>query len=97
MPECLARFDWREWRPPALPDDPFPEYSEWMLAQRDFDEARDAWRAGRPVLLPPERPLPDPVPYTGMRPIASGWKPPHPDVVAKIPAHHQSQPPYPHN
>lgn len=65
MPECLRRFDWREWRPPALPDDPFPHYAEWIMGYRDFSEARDAWLAGEPVLLPPERPLPDPLPYDG--------------------------------
>ncbi|MGY0067190.1 hypothetical protein ACWZEH_10230 [Streptomyces sp. QTS137] len=68
MPECLRRFDWREWRPPALEDDPFPHYVEWILGYRDFDEARQAWLAGQPVLLPPERPLPDPIPYTGLLP-----------------------------
>ncbi|ANJ07148.1 hypothetical protein Spa2297_09110 [Streptomyces parvulus] len=65
MPECLTRFDWREWRPPAVPDDPFPHYAEWIMGYRDFSDARDAWLAGEPVLLPPERPLPDPIPYTG--------------------------------
>lgn len=68
MPECLSRFDWRDWRPPALPDDPFPYYVEWYLATIDHQAALDAWMAGEPVVLPPERPLPDPIPYTGLLP-----------------------------
>ncbi|MFI6767261.1 hypothetical protein [Streptomyces sp. NPDC050355] len=66
MPVCLARFDWREWRPPALADHPDPSYAEWYLGLLDWQAAKDEWLAGRLVLLPPERPLPDPIPYTGV-------------------------------
>lgn len=76
MPDCLARFDWREWRPPAPADHPDPSYVEWYLALGDWQAAKDAWLAGEPVLLPPERPLPDPVPYTGvLTPIGQSGQP----------------------
>ncbi|MDF2711151.1 MAG: hypothetical protein K0R62_6803 [Nonomuraea muscovyensis] len=68
MPDCLARFDWRDWRSPAPADHPDPSYVEWYLATLDHQAAKDEWLAGRPVLLPPERPLPDPIPYTGLLP-----------------------------
>ncbi|MEV6398155.1 hypothetical protein AB0M39_25855 [Streptomyces sp. NPDC051907] len=61
----------------------------------DWLEAKDAWLAGEPVLLPPDRPLPDPIPYTGVLPAKSSWKPPYPDAVATAPVHHKNQPPYP--
>lgn len=70
MPGCLARFDWREWRPPAPDGHPDPAYVEWYLALGDWQAAKDAWLAGQPVLLPPERPLPEPIPYTGLLPSA---------------------------
>ncbi|MGW7604483.1 hypothetical protein [Streptomyces antimycoticus] len=66
MPDCLARFDWREWRPPAPADHPDPSYVEWYLGLLDWQAAKDAWMDGQPVLLPPVRPLPDPIPYTGV-------------------------------
>ncbi len=72
MPECLARFDWRDWRPPAPADHPDPSYVEWYLATMDWQIAKDAWLSGQPVLLPPERPLPDPIPYTGLLPAIGG-------------------------
>lgn len=87
MPECLTRFDWREWRPPAPADHPFPYYVEWYLALHDFDEARDAWLAGRPALLPPERPLPDPIPYTGLLPPVGGQQKPGRDAVVEHRSH----------
>lgn len=68
MPECLRRLDWREWRPPAPAGHPSPFYVEWYLALGDWQAAREAWLSGRSVLLPPERPLPDPVPYAGLLP-----------------------------
>lgn len=68
MPVCLSRFDWREWRPPAPADHPDPSYVEWYLAVGDWQEAKDAWLAGQEVLLPPERPLPHPIEYTGILP-----------------------------
>lgn len=68
MPVSLVRFDWREWRPPAPADHPDPSYVEWYLALGDWQAAKDAWLDGRPVLLPPERPLPDSIPYTGLLP-----------------------------
>ncbi|WP_030543105.1 hypothetical protein [Streptomyces albus] len=55
LPEHLARFDWREWRPPAEPGDPSPWYSTWYLGLGDWIEARRAWAAERGV---PERSLP---------------------------------------
>ena len=88
MPECLRRFDWREWRPPALPDDPFPHYSEWIMGYRDFSDARDAWIAGESVVLPPERPLPDPIPYTGLLPPIGGSQ----GQSSYVPAEHQARP-----
>lgn len=72
MPVCLARFDWREWRPPAPAGHPAPWYVEWYVALGDWQAAKDAWLDGRPVLLPPGRPLPDPVPYTGGLPSIGG-------------------------
>lgn len=86
MPECLARFDWRDWRPPALPGDPFPYYVEWYLATIDHQAALDAWMAGEPVVLPPERPLPDPIPYTGLLPSIGEQKPPQ-----NVPAEHKAR------
>lgn len=76
MPDCLNRFDWREWRPPAPADHPDPSYAEWYLGMHDWQAAKDAWLAGEPVVLPPDRPLPDPIPYTGLLPAESSWKPP---------------------
>ncbi|BCL20292.1 hypothetical protein GCM10017668_21350 [Streptomyces tuirus] len=75
MPECLRRFDWREWRPPAPEDHPDPDYVQWYLGLGDWQDAKDAWLAGEPVLLPPERPLPDPVSYTGMAPVGQSEQP----------------------
>ena len=72
MPDCLTRFDWREWRPSAPADHPDPSYVEWYLGLLDWQAAKDEWLAGRPVLLPPERPLPDPIPYTGVLPAVGG-------------------------
>lgn len=89
MPVCLSRFDWREWRPPAPADHPDPSYVEWYLARGDWQEAKDAWLAGERVLLPPQRPLPDPIPYTGMRAVASNWKSPHPGAAATEPVRHR--------
>jgi hypothetical protein len=43
LPERLARFDWRDWRPPAEPDDPAPWYSTWYLGLGDWHDARRAW------------------------------------------------------
>ena len=68
MPDCLARFDWREWRPPAPADHPDPSYVEWFLALGDWQAAKDAWLVGERMLLPPDRPSPDPEPYTGLLP-----------------------------
>lgn len=82
MPDCLSRFDWREWRPPAPADHPDPSYVEWYLGLHDWQEARDAWLAGLPVLLPPERPLPGPVPYTGLLPPIGGLQ--HPSTDAAV-------------
>jgi hypothetical protein len=83
LPDCLNRFDWREWRPPAPADHPDPSYVEWYLAVHDWQEAKDAWLAGAPVLLPPERPLPDPVPYTGMLPSIGAARQAQNDVPAE--------------
>ncbi|MFK0178570.1 hypothetical protein ACIQVR_21615 [Streptomyces xanthochromogenes] len=82
MPERLARFDWREWRPPAPDDHPAPFYVEWYLGMHDWQAAKDAWLAGQPVLLPPERPLPDPIPYTGVLTPIGGQQQPSQDVAA---------------
>lgn len=82
MPECLRRFDWREWRPPAPDDHPDPSYVEWYLGSLDWQAARDEWLAGRPVLLPPERPLPDPIPYTGVLTSVGGEQRPSQDAPA---------------
>ncbi|MEH0553417.1 hypothetical protein [Streptomyces sp. B21-101] len=87
MPECLRRLDWREWRPPAPPDHPCRFYVEWYLALADWRQARDAWLAGVPVLLPPERPLPDPIPYTGLLPACQGSSPEGNRVAIKHSAH----------
>ncbi|MGW8061014.1 hypothetical protein ACVV2G_01755 [Streptomyces ziwulingensis] len=81
MPVCLARFDWREWRPPAPADHPDPSYVEWYLALGDWQAAKDAWLAGEPVLLPSERPLPDPIPYTGLLTPVGGQQLPAQDAV----------------
>lgn len=88
MPACLARFDWRDWRPPAPAGHPDPSYVEWYLATLDHQAARDAWLAGEPVVLPPERPLPDPIPYTGLLPAIGGTARPAPNDV---PAEHQAK------
>lgn len=87
MPECLARFEWREWRPPAPADHPDPSYVEWYLGLHDWQEARDAWLASQPVLLPPERPLPDPIPYTGMLPPIAADRP----AQNEVPTEHQAR------
>ncbi|GAT81083.1 hypothetical protein STXM2123_1784 [Streptomyces sp. F-3] len=55
MPRHLAVYDWRDWRPPADPDDPSPWYSTWYLGLADWRAAREAWAAGRDV---PVRKLP---------------------------------------
>jgi hypothetical protein len=81
MPDCLARFDWREWRPPAPADHPDPSYVEWYLGMHDWQEAKGAWLAGERVLLPPERPLPDRTPYTGVLPQIGGQQRPSQDAV----------------
>lgn len=64
LPEHLRRFDWREWREPAPPDDPFPEYRTWYLGLCDWLAARRAWSAGHDVPLPqlPREPIPPPDP-----------------------------------
>lgn len=71
----MARFDWREWRPPAPADHPDPSYVEWYLGLHDWQAAKDAWLAGERVLLPPERPLPDPIPYVGVLPPIGDQEP----------------------
>jgi hypothetical protein len=57
MPEHLARYDWREWREPAAPDDPFPEYTTWYLGLFEWQAARDSWTTG--VSVPPLYQLPN--------------------------------------
>ncbi|QKZ22074.1 hypothetical protein [Streptomyces chartreusis] len=89
MPDCLVRFDWREWRPPAPADHPDPSYVEWYLAVGDWQAAQAAWLAGEPVLLPPERPLPDPIPYTGiLTPVGGEPRTAHTDVPTEHKARH---------
>lgn len=87
MPDCLVRFDWREWRPPAPTDHPDPSYVEWYLGLLDWQAAKDAWLAGEPMVLPPERPLPDPIPYTGVLPSITADRPAQNDV----PTEHQGR------
>ncbi|WP_327654769.1 hypothetical protein [Streptomyces sp. NBC_00483] len=82
MPVCLARFDWRDWRPPAPEGHPDPSYVEWYLGLLDYQAAKDAWLAGEPVLLPPERPLPAPIPYTGVLTPIGGQQRPQQDAPA---------------
>jgi hypothetical protein len=58
FPARLAVFDWRDWRPPAAPDDPAPWYSTWYLGLGDWHAARREWAVehGVPLrLLPKER------------------------------------------
>lgn len=59
MPGYLLRYDWRDWRPPADRDDPYPWYSTWYLGLGDWRLAREAWASGREV---PVRQLPREVP-----------------------------------
>lgn len=68
MPEQLRRFDWREWREPASPDDPFPEYRTWYMGLCDWLAARRAWAAGHDVPLQqlPREPVPPPGPRPGL-------------------------------
>lgn len=61
MPDFLRRYDWRDWRPPAEPDDPSPWYGTWYLGLFDWSRAREDWAAGHDVsvqLLPREVPPP---------------------------------------
>ncbi|MET8947436.1 hypothetical protein ABZX30_28805 [Streptomyces sp. NPDC004542] len=66
VPEELARYDWRDWRPEPEPDDLAPWYSCWYLGLFDWRQARRAWAAERGV---DERALPERV------------TPPEPDLL----------------
>jgi hypothetical protein len=54
VPLHLRRYDWREWREPAAPEDPFPEFTTWYLGLFDWQAAREAWLQG--FLVPPRPP-----------------------------------------
>ncbi|MER6296860.1 hypothetical protein [Streptomyces althioticus] len=61
FPLELARFGWRDWRPPPEPDDPAPWYSTWYLGLGDWHAARRAYAEehGVPVqMLPREKGVP---------------------------------------
>jgi len=54
VPLQLLHYDWRDWREPALPNDPFPEYRTWYLGLFAWQEAKDAWLRGH-LIQPQDR------------------------------------------
>lgn len=91
LPDCLARYDWREWRPQPEPDDPAPWYSAWYLGLFDWRTARRNWAAERGLS---ERQLPERVgPPTAdlMGPVfaAAELEPSRPNHVRTVPKSRQ--------